>query len=60
MGIRAWKVPKDIASSVSLHIKATLMEELKQPARKLLKHKDIDTKLYFSLSQWAGFTYTTL
>jgi len=29
MGIRASKVPKDIICSVSLHIKATLVEEVK-------------------------------
>lgn len=60
MGIRAENVSKDIASSVSLHIKATLVEELKQAARKLLKHRDIGTELYFSLSEWADFTHTTL
>ena len=51
MGIRAEKVPKDIAFSVSLQIKATLVEELKQTARKLLKHKDIGTELYSSVSE---------
>lgn len=51
MGIRAAKVLSNVASPVSLHVKATLVEELKQRARKLLKHKDIGTELSFSLSE---------
>ena len=51
MGIRIGEVPKDTAACVSLHVKATLMEDLQQEAEKLLKHDDIATELYFSLSE---------
>jgi len=51
MGIRIGEVPKDTAACVSLRVKATLMEDLQQEAEKLLKHGDIASELYFSLSE---------
>lgn len=60
MGIRIGEVPKDTAACVSLRVKATLMEDLQQEAEKLLKHGDIASELYFSLSEWADFTHVAL
>lgn len=54
------KFPRMFLPLFSLHIKAASVEDLKQAARKLLKHKDIGTELYFSLAKWADFTHTTL
>lgn len=51
MDVSLEKFPRMFLSLFSLHSKAALVEDLKQTARKLLKHKDIGTELYFSLSE---------
>lgn len=51
MDVSLKKFPRMFLPLFSLHIKAASVEDLKQTARKLLKHKDIGTELYFSLAE---------
>lgn len=51
MDVSLKKFPRMFLPLFSLHIKAASVEDLKQTVRKLLKHKDIGTELYFSLAE---------